>query len=95
MLGWPSFACILGWLLCLVCIGGGAFLTLSYGLSFGNDRTYQWFTSMIVSFISSLIITQPLKILIIIWVMSYCTKKVTFEDDHVFQDEELPTVYYR
>ena len=43
-------------------IGGGAFLTLSYGLSFGNDRTYQWFTSMIVSFISSLIITQPIKV---------------------------------
>ena len=78
----------------LFLLGGGAFLTLSYGLSFGNDRTYQWFTSMIVSFISSLIITQPIKILIIIWVMSYCTKKVTFEDDHVFQDEELPRVYY-
>ena len=35
-----------------------------------------------------------LKILVIIWVMSYCTKKVAFEDDHVFQDEELPIVYY-
>ena len=35
-----------------------------------------------------------LQILIIIWVMSYCLKKQTFEDDHVFQDEELPKVYY-
>ena len=26
--------------------------------------------------------------------MSYCLKKQTFEDDHVFQDEELPKVYY-
>ena len=30
-----------------------------------------------------------------IWLVSYCFKKADFEDDHVFQDEELPTIYYR
>ena len=60
--GWPAFCRILGWFLCLACIGGGAFLVVSYGLTFGNDRTYQWMTSMIVSFFASLIITQPIKV---------------------------------
>ena len=36
-----------------------------------------------------------LQVLIVIWIISYCTKRAKFEDDHVFQDEELPKVYYR
>ena len=62
--GWPSFVRAIGWLLCLACIGGGGFLVLSYGLTFGNDLTYQWVTSMIVAFFSSMIITQPIKVCI-------------------------------
>ena len=69
-------------------------MTVMYGISFGNDRTYQWFTSMLVAFFSSMIITQPIKILVVVTIMSYCIKKVTFEDDHVFQDEDIPMVYY-
>lgn len=61
-LGWPPFVRAIGWILCLACIGGGAFLVVSYGLSFGNDLTYQWVTSMLVSFFSSMIITQPIKV---------------------------------
>jgi hypothetical protein len=29
---------------------------------FGNDMTYQWIVSMLVSFFSSVIITQPVKV---------------------------------
>ena len=93
--GWPGFCLILAWLLTLGCIGGGGFLVFSYGIMFGNDRTYQWVTSMLVSFFSSLIITQPLKVFIIIWTIAYCSKKSKFDDDHVFVDEQLPTVYYK
>ena len=49
---------------------------------------------MIVSFFSSMILTQPLKILFVIMLVSYCTKRAKFEDDHVLQDEALPKVYY-
>ncbi len=52
---------MLGWLICWVCIGGGAFMVMSYGLSFGNDKTYQWIVSMISAFFSSILLTQPLK----------------------------------
>ena len=112
--GWPAFCNIIAWILCMVCILGGAFLVLSYGLTFGNDKTYQWMTSMIVSFFASLLLTQPIKvffskknlfdgnyyffffqILLVIWVMSHCIKKDSYGDDHVFQDEQLPKVYYK
>ena len=69
-------------------------MVVSYGLSFGNDKTYQWVTSMLVSFFSSMLITQPLKIVLIAMAIGYCIKKANYDDDHVFQDEHLPKVYY-
>ena len=35
------------------------------------------------------------QILFVVWVISYCIKKTSFNDDHCFQDEQLPTVYYK
>ena len=37
----PWFFRLLGWALCLVAIFGGAFFIWSYGIQFGNDKTYQ------------------------------------------------------
>lgn len=50
---------ILAWVLVLVCILGGIFVVFSYGITFGNDKTYQWVVAMISSFFSSVLITQP------------------------------------
>ena len=61
--GWPSFCRIIGWIVCVLTILGGAFIVLSYGLQFGNDMTYQWVVSMLISFFSSVIITQPIKVI--------------------------------
>ena len=27
-------------------------------------------------------------------IIGYCCKKTDFDDDHVFQEEELPTIFY-
>jgi len=61
--GWPSFCRILGWIVSVIVILGGAFVVFSYGLQFGNDKTYQWVVSMIFAFFSSVIIIQPLKVI--------------------------------
>ena len=34
------------------------------------------------------------KIAVIAFVIGYCCKKTDFDDDHVFQEEELPTVFF-
>jgi hypothetical protein len=91
---WPGFLQLLGWIICLICIIGGAFMVLSYGLSFGNDKTYQWMVSMFTAFCTSVIITQPLKILALTVLISYCCRKPYFDDDHTEADEEPPTIYY-
>ncbi len=32
------------WLLCVICIFGGAFMVWGYAIVFGNDKTYQVLT---------------------------------------------------
>jgi ABC-type sugar transport system permease subunit len=60
---WPSFALILGWVLCAIFILGGLFLVFSLAVQFGNDVTYQFMTAFIVSFFCSVFITYPLYVI--------------------------------
>eukprot|EP00095_Tigriopus_kingsejongensis_P009158 maker-scaffold798_size95657-snap-gene-0.28 protein:Tk09158 transcript:maker-scaffold798_size95657-snap-gene-0.28-mRNA-1 annotation:"polycystic kidney disease protein 1-like 2-like" len=84
----------LGWLICLICIVGGAFVVFAYGLSFGNDQAYQWMVSMISAFFFSILLTQPLKIIFITLIISFAYKRSLFSDDHAEGDEEPPTIYF-
>ena len=40
---WPSIGFIVSWILCFVYIVAGAGFVMLYALSFGNDKTYQWY----------------------------------------------------
>ena len=59
---WPVIAHICGWIIVLVFIIGGAVLSFAYGLSFGNDQTYQWVVALITAFFVSVLLTQPLMV---------------------------------
>ena len=59
---WPSYVNSLGWFLSFVCISGGSFMVYAYGITFGNEKTRQWIVSMISSFFSSFLISQPLQV---------------------------------
>ena len=60
--GWPSPGRLIAWIITLGAIGGGAFIVFGLGISFGNDRQYQWMTAIIFSFFTSLFFTQPLQV---------------------------------
>ena len=59
----PPICNIIAWVLCFICILGGAFLTFSYGLHFGNDKTYQWLSSLLVAIFINMLIIDPIKVL--------------------------------
>lgn len=52
----------LSWLLCLACMAVSIFFLWAYAVQFGNARTYQWLTSMLVSFFIGIFLLEPLKV---------------------------------
>lgn len=91
---WPSIGFIISWILCFVYILAGAGFVMLYALSFGNDKTYQWMVALIVTFLASVFIYQPIKILLITFVVTACCKRANFDDDHQETDEVMPAIYW-
>ncbi|ELW62970.1 Polycystic kidney disease protein 1-like 2 [Tupaia chinensis] len=61
--GLPWWCVLVGWLLVGATSGVAAFFTMLYGLRYGRASSLRWLISMAVSFLESVFITQPLKVL--------------------------------
>ncbi|KAM4833715.1 polycystin-1-like protein 2 [Thomomys bottae] len=61
--GLPWWCILVGWFLVVATSGVAAFFTMLYGLHYGHTSSLRWLISMAVSFVESVFITQPLKVL--------------------------------
>ncbi|KAL1784629.1 polycystic kidney disease protein 1-like 2 [Sigmodon hispidus] len=61
--GLPWWCVLVAWLLVAITSGVAAFFTMLYGLHYGRANSLRWLISMAVSFVESVFITQPLKVL--------------------------------
>uniref|UniRef100_G1Q633 Uncharacterized protein n=1 Tax=Myotis lucifugus TaxID=59463 RepID=G1Q633_MYOLU len=61
--GLPWWCVLVGWLLVAATSGVAAFFTMLYGLHYGKTSSLKWLISMAVSFVESVFVTQPLKVL--------------------------------
>ncbi|XP_037070763.1 location of vulva defective 1-like [Pollicipes pollicipes] len=86
----PWWGTIIGWVLCLVCLFGSAFIVYSYGITFGNEKSTKWITSLFISFFSSVLLVQPLKVFLTAIVISAIFKNVNLGSDDANEDEEDP-----
>ncbi|XP_020848314.2 polycystin-1-like protein 2 [Phascolarctos cinereus] len=80
--GLPWWFALIGWLLILSTSGVAAFFTMLYGLHYGKDNSIRWLLSMAVSFVESVFITQPLKVLGFAAFFALVLKKVDQEEDY-------------
>ncbi|KAM9046589.1 LOW QUALITY PROTEIN: polycystin-1-like protein 2 [Megaptera novaeangliae] len=76
--GLPWWCVLVGWLLV------AAFFTMLYGLHYGRASPLKWLISMAVSFVESVFVTQPLKVLGFAAFFALVLKRV--------EDEEEPVV---
>ncbi|XP_035690161.1 polycystic kidney disease protein 1-like 2 [Branchiostoma floridae] len=58
-----------------------AFFTVLYTLSFGRDKAEAWLTTFLASFITDMILIQPVKVLVAAVVLGLLIRKPTTEDD--------------
>ncbi|GFT75973.1 hypothetical protein NPIL_303071, partial [Nephila pilipes] len=57
----PWWCIYFGWLMVVTSIGASMFFLWAYGVAFGDEKTSKWLSSLVISFISSVLITQPIK----------------------------------
>ncbi|KAI8502779.1 hypothetical protein Bbelb_194810 [Branchiostoma belcheri] len=69
-----------------------AFFTVLYTLTFGREKAEVWFTAFITSFVTDLILIQPVKVLTLAAILGLLIRKPTTDDDppptEVAGDEE-------
>ncbi|KAG7157021.1 Polycystic kidney disease protein 1-like 2-like 2 [Homarus americanus] len=61
-----------------------------YGVMFGNSKATKWITSLVISFFTSILFVEPLKVFILAMLMSAIFKSPNLDEDDVEEDEEDP-----
>eukprot|EP00094_Tigriopus_californicus_P011733 TCALIF_11336-PA protein Name:"Similar to lov-1 Location of vulva defective 1 (Caenorhabditis elegans)" AED:0.02 eAED:0.02 QI:96/0.94/0.83/1/0.71/0.80/36/119/3138 len=80
------------WTLCLLMIFFGVFFLWAFAIQFGNDVTYQWLSSMLVTFFTSVVLLDPFKVVLITMIVACIVKDIDLDDDDVDEDEEMAVV---
>ncbi|KAK7024484.1 hypothetical protein SK128_010796 [Halocaridina rubra] len=86
----PWWTRIIAWILVWVCILASITFVYFYGISFGNTKATKWVTSLVISFFSSVLFVQPIKIVLVTLFVSLISKPDNLDDDDADEDEEDP-----
>ncbi|XP_072403908.1 polycystin-1-like protein 2 [Chiloscyllium punctatum] len=87
--GLPWWFIYIGWLLVFVTSSVSAFFTMLYSFDYGKEKSIQWLKSMIVSFVESVFIIQPLKVLFVAAFIALIVKKVERNENEESYNENL------
>ncbi|NXN15255.1 PK1L2 protein, partial [Indicator maculatus] len=77
----PWWFVFIAWFLVAATSGVSGFFTMLYGLHYGKENSIKWLISMVISFLESLFITQPLKVLGFAAFFALVLRKVEHEDE--------------
>ena len=58
----PWWVCVVSWVILWVTVLVCALFVTFYGIQFGDVKCKKWITSMLISFITSIFFTQPIKV---------------------------------
>ncbi|XP_038661911.1 polycystic kidney disease protein 1-like 2 [Scyliorhinus canicula] len=85
----PSWLIYIAWLLVFITSGVSAFFTMLYSFDYGKEKSIQWLISMIVSFIESVFVIQPIKVLVVAVFVALIVKKVERNENEESYNEDL------
>jgi hypothetical protein len=60
--GLPWWCLYITYGLCLMLAGVSTFFIIVRGIEFGDEKVQQWLISILTGFVSSILLTQPLKV---------------------------------
>jgi len=92
-LSFPWWCTIIAWILLWITVGVCVAFVTFYGIMFQDEKCKKWITSMIVSFVTSVLFTQPIKVLLLALFFALVFKKTDDDkDEQELEDEEDPNL---
>ena len=89
----PWWCSIIAWILLWITVGVCVAFVTFYGIMFQDEKCKKWITSMIVSFVTSVLFTQPIKVLLLALFFALVFKKPDNDDEEEeLEDEEDPNL---
>ncbi len=65
--GWPRWTLLVGWVLVQLAIIIPAFFIMLYSMQWGRQRSEAWLVSFLLSFIETLFIVDPIKVILVLY----------------------------
>ncbi|XP_035695813.1 polycystic kidney disease protein 1-like 2 [Branchiostoma floridae] len=85
----PWWGIIVAWILVFLAVGTSTTFVIFYGIQFGNETATKWITSMVVSFTSSVLVTQPIKVFLLGLFVAMFLKSSDDDDDDDDDEEQM------
>ncbi|XP_035672195.1 polycystic kidney disease protein 1-like 2 [Branchiostoma floridae] len=89
--GLPYFYTYIAWCLVFLAVTASGFFTILYGLEWGREKSLDWLTSILLGIFESVLFVQPIKILVLAFVLSAIFKRPP-NDNSVPDLSSVPSV---
>lgn len=77
----PWWFKIIIYIICLIISGVSLFFIIVKGIEFGNEKVEKWVTSLFLSFLMSIFLTQPVKMIFLTFLLVVLFKSFNDEED--------------
>jgi len=84
----PWWCSIVAWIMLWMTVGICVAYVTFFGIMFQDEKCKKWITSMIVSFMTSVLFTQPIKVLLLALFFALVFKKTDDDEEEELEDEE-------
>ncbi|XP_046581985.1 LOW QUALITY PROTEIN: uncharacterized protein LOC124289408 [Haliotis rubra] len=93
----PHWCTYIAWVVCFLSVVGSAFFTILYSMEWGKEKSNEWLIAFVLSFFQSVIVVQPIKVLLIVAFIACILKKPELDEEDLNEnidnvlapDEEL------
>lgn len=77
--------------LCYLASAASIFFTLLYSIQWGKETSTDWVIAMVTSFFQSVLLLQPVKVVLVAIMMALCVKKASDADDNSYDNLVIKT----
>ncbi|XP_064637018.1 polycystin-1-like protein 2 [Lineus longissimus] len=77
----PPWFLYVAWIVCFLSVIGSAFFTILYSMEWGKQKSEEWLSTFVMSFFQSVIVVQPIKVLLLAAFISFILRKPELDDD--------------